>query len=186
MTGTVLALQTLWEIVLEAYFFNKIQSVFGFPPLEFVLSGCRGGVEKCEGDRPWEDSCGVLQLWSRAAACGQSHQLFSDVIRSPHQPSLDSTGTHKHTAGRGIRQGNISTTTIGSAFVSNDWAWVQKMWDKTREYHYHVCTYVRVCVCVWLIQSCVCVCVCLCFACFCLCYGTFHLQLGGGNIHERR
>ena len=66
----------------------------------------------------------------------------------------------------------------------------ERMWDETRVYHYHVCTYVRVGVSVCgssiRVSVCVCVCVCLCFACFCLCYGTFNPQLGGGNSHERR
>lgn len=29
--------------------FNKTQSMFGFSLVEFVLSGCRGGVEKVQG-----------------------------------------------------------------------------------------------------------------------------------------
>lgn len=55
-------------MVLEAYFFNKTQSMFGFSLVEFVLSGCRGGVEKVRGRQAFcEDARGVLRLRSMRA-----------------------------------------------------------------------------------------------------------------------
>lgn len=80
--------------------FNKTQSMFGFSLVEFVLSGCRGGVERVQGRRAFSRT----PAGSRGSgACGQNHQLLPDVIRSPRQLCLDSLRTHKRTAGKGMR-----------------------------------------------------------------------------------
>lgn len=42
-----------WKIVLGGILFNKTQSVFGFSLVEFVLSRCRGGVERVHERRAW-------------------------------------------------------------------------------------------------------------------------------------
>lgn len=85
--------------------FNKPQSMFGFSLVEFVLSGCRGGAERVQGRRAFART--PVGSWG-SGACGQNHQLLPDVIRSLQQLCLDSPGTHKHTAGKGIRAQNMN------------------------------------------------------------------------------
>lgn len=85
--------------------FNKTQSVFGLSPVEFVLSGCRGGVERVQRRRAFART--PVGSWG-SRACGQNHQLLPDVIRSLQQLCLASLETHKHTAGEGIRAPNMS------------------------------------------------------------------------------
>lgn len=63
--------------------FNKIQSVLGIPPLECVLSGCQGSVEKCEGDGPWKEAVG-----SCSSGVGLQHVgiaiTFSQMLSGHH------------------------------------------------------------------------------------------------------
>lgn len=84
---------------------NKKQSVFGFSLVEFVLSGCREGVERVQGRLAFGRT--PVGSWG-SGACGQNHQLLPDVIRSLQQLCLGSRGTHKHAAGEGIRTQNMN------------------------------------------------------------------------------
>lgn len=72
--------------------------------MEFVLSGCWGGVERVHGRRVFARM--PVGSWS-FGACGQNHKLLPDVIRSLQQLCLDFPGICKHTAEEGIRAQNM-------------------------------------------------------------------------------
>lgn len=61
--------------------------MFGFPPEECVLSWCRGGVEKSEGDRPCEDGHGVLRGPEALLHAGNAISESQMLSGHHHRPS---------------------------------------------------------------------------------------------------
>lgn len=93
--------------------FHKTQTMFAFSLVEFVLSGCRGGVERVRGRQAFAGT--PVESWG-SGACGQNHHLLPDVIRSLQQLCLDSPGTHKHAAGEGFRAQNMNHNKNGVGY----------------------------------------------------------------------
>lgn len=79
--------------------FNKTQSMFGFSLVEFVLSGCRGGVERVQGRRAFaEDACGVLRLrsmWANPSVTPRFYQVTTAAMPGlPRDTQTHSWGRH--------------------------------------------------------------------------------------------
>ena len=88
--------------------FNKTQSMFGFSLVEFVLSGCRGGVERVR----WRRAFFLRgRPWGPEAPEHVGKTISYSQMLSGHHGSQGretSPGTHKHTAGEGIRAQNMN------------------------------------------------------------------------------
>lgn len=82
---------------------HKTQSMFAFSLVEFVLSGCRGGVERVRGGRQacCRDARGVVRfrsMWAKPSLTPRCYQVTTAAMpRLPGDTQTRSWGRHQGT-----------------------------------------------------------------------------------------